>query len=28
MDNKEKKYLFDIQSGILNIENYLGEPKV
>jgi uncharacterized protein with HEPN domain len=28
MDNKEKKYLFDIQTCILNIENYIGEPKV
>jgi uncharacterized protein with HEPN domain len=28
MDNKEKKYLFDIQTCIQNIDNYIGEPKV
>jgi len=28
MDNKQKKYLFDIQSCISNIDNYIGEPKV
>lgn len=28
MDNKEKKYLFDIQTCILNIDNYIGEPKL
>jgi len=27
MDNKDKKYLFDIQTCIVNIENYIGEPK-
>jgi len=27
MDNKEKKYLFDIQTCIVNIDNYIGEPK-
>jgi uncharacterized protein with HEPN domain len=28
MDNKEKKYLFDIQTCIGNIDNYIGEPKL
>ena len=28
MDNKEKKYLFDIQVCIQNIDNYIGEPKL
>jgi len=28
MDNKQKKYLFDIQESILKIETYIGEPKV
>ncbi len=28
MDNKEKKYLFDIQVCIVNIETYIGEPKL
>jgi uncharacterized protein with HEPN domain len=28
MDNKEKKYLFDIQTCIQNIDNYIGEPKL
>lgn len=28
MDNKEKKYLFDIQTCIINIESYIGEPKL
>lgn len=27
MDNKEKKYLFDIQTCINNIDSYIGEPK-
>lgn len=27
MDNKEKKYLFDIQTCIHNINSYIGEPK-
>ena len=28
MDKREKKYLFDIQTCILNIDNYIGEPKL
>jgi uncharacterized protein with HEPN domain len=28
MDNKDKKYLFDIQTCIVNIDNYIGEPKL
>jgi uncharacterized protein with HEPN domain len=28
MDNKEKKYLFDIQNSIANIDSYIGEPKL
>ena len=28
MDNKQKKYLFDIQTCIYNIDNYIGEPKL
>jgi uncharacterized protein with HEPN domain len=28
MDNKAKKYLFDIQSCIGNIDSYVGEPKL
>jgi uncharacterized protein with HEPN domain len=28
MDNKEKKYLFDIQTCIQNIDIYIGEPKM
>ncbi len=27
MDNREKKYLFDIQTCIVNIDSYIGEPK-
>lgn len=27
MDNRSKKYLFDIQLCIVNIEKYIGEPK-
>ena len=28
MDNREKKYLFDIQNSIANIDSYIGEPKL
>lgn len=28
MDNREKKYLFDIQNCISNIDSYIGEPKL
>jgi len=28
MDNREKKYLFDIQTCIGNIDSYIGEPKL
>ncbi len=28
MDNREKKYLFDIQTCIDNIDSYIGEPKL
>ena len=28
MDNREKKYLFDIQTCIDNIDSYFGEPKL
>jgi uncharacterized protein with HEPN domain len=28
MDNREKKYLFDIQICIGNIDSYIGEPKL
>lgn len=28
MDNREKKYLFDIQTCIHNIDSYIGEPKL
>lgn len=28
MDNKVKKYLFDIAMAIDNIEKYIGEPKI
>lgn len=28
MDNRAKKYLFDIQTCIDNIDNYIGEPKL
>jgi uncharacterized protein with HEPN domain len=28
MDNREKKYLFDIQTCICNIDSYIGEPKL
>lgn len=27
MDNKEKKYLFDIQTCINNVDSYIGEPR-
>ncbi len=27
MDNKQKKYLFDIHTCISNIDNYIGESK-
>ncbi|HCY41159.1 MAG TPA: antitoxin [Prolixibacteraceae bacterium] len=28
MDNREKKYLFDIQTCIGNIDSYIGDPKL
>ena len=28
MDNREKKYLFDVQTCIANIDSYIGEPKL
>ncbi|HNX56816.1 MAG TPA: DUF86 domain-containing protein [Prolixibacteraceae bacterium] len=27
MDNRIKKYLFDIQLSISNVDNYIGEPR-